>query len=67
MAFSFGLLLTFIGELVLALSLYFVHGKILQEKKLDKKVFMELYKEEILMLIAVILLILGFILQTFGI
>jgi hypothetical protein len=65
--FSIGITLSFIGEILLAISLYLVHGKILKEKKLDKKVFMELYKEEIIIIVSVILLISGYILQIMNI
>jgi hypothetical protein len=65
--FSIGVTLSFIGEILLAISLYLVHGKILKEKKLDKKVFMELYKEEIIIIVSVILLISGYILQIMNI
>ncbi|MEM4295711.1 MAG: hypothetical protein QXS91_02810 [Candidatus Anstonellales archaeon] len=67
MPFSIGLTFTFIGEFMLAVAIYLVHGKLLQEKRLDKKVFMELYKEEIITIIAILFLLSGYIMQIFDI
>ena len=67
MAFTWGLTIKTLGEVLLALSVFLVHGKIIAEHKIDKKVFMEMYREEVITIISVILIVAGYFLEVMGI
>ena len=67
MAFSWGLTLRVAGEVLLAISVFLVHGKIIAEHRIDKKVFMEMYREEVMTIISVILMVSGYFLEVMGI
>lgn len=64
MVLSFiGFTLDVIGKVLLGISVYLVHSRIMREKKIDKKVLKEMQKERSLVLIGLILIIIGYIIQ----
>lgn len=56
-----------IGTLLIAIIAYLVHHRIAKEKKIDKKVLEQMKKEQIIGIIGIILIIVGFILFLFDI
>ena len=67
MAFTWGLTIKTIGEVLLAISVFMVHGKMIAEHRIDKKVFMEMYREEVITIFSVILIVSGYFLEVMGI
>lgn len=58
-----GFTLDLIGKGLLALSVYFVHNRIVKEKKVDKIVLKEMRMERNLAFIGLILMIVGYLMQ----
>ena len=61
---TLGLTLTTIGEVLIGLTVLHVHHKILEEHKLDKKVFAGIRLEQWAGLLGVSLVILGYIIRV---
>ncbi len=57
--FSLGVL----GEILLGISVYLVHSRVIRERKIDKKVLKEMKRERSLALIAIALIIIGYLMQ----
>jgi hypothetical protein len=57
--FIIGFIIDIIGELILATSIIMVHGRVLEEKKIDKKVFRGIRREIKLGILAMIMIIIG--------
>lgn len=55
-----------IGEILLAYSVIAVHARIQDEHKVDGAVFREMYKEEIIAILSILLLSVGFAIRVFG-
>jgi len=58
-----GFTLTTLGEILIAITVLSVHGRVAKEHKIDSKVFLEIKKEKTIGVVGILLLILGFILQ----
>jgi len=58
-----GLTLTTVGEVLIGITVLLVHHKILEEHKLDKKVFAGIRVEQWAGLLGIILIIAGFIIR----
>ena len=67
MDFTWGATIKTLGEVLLAISVFLVHGKMIAEHRIDKKVFMEMYREEVITIISVILMVAGYFLEIMGI
>ncbi len=52
-----------IGKVLLALSVYFVHSRVVREKKIDKAVLKEMRMERNMALIGLILIVIGYLMQ----
>lgn len=52
-----------IGKVLLGVAVLLAHRRIMEEHKIDKKVLIELRREQILGVIGVILIIIGYFLQ----
>tara|TARA_Y100000310_G_C20546016_1_gene745600 strand:+ start:862 stop:1068 length:207 start_codon:yes stop_codon:yes gene_type:complete len=61
-----GLTLDTIGTLILAILVIAVHGKVLKEGKIDKKVIKEIGVEMRFGWFAIVLIGIGYLLQIFG-
>jgi uncharacterized membrane protein YidH (DUF202 family) len=63
--FSFlGLTLRTVGEIIIGLSIIRVHIRIMQEHKLDKKVYRSIRREKFWAVIGIILILVGYILEV---
>ncbi len=51
------------GKILIALSVFFVHNRVMKEKKIDKRVVMEMKKERNLAILGIILIAVGYLLQ----
>ena len=60
---AIGFAIKFVGEVLLALSVYVVHNRVAREMKIDKRVIVQINKEKYIALIALGLIILGFLLE----
>ncbi len=58
-----GFTLEVFGELLLGLSVFLVHGRIMQERKIDKAILQAIKKERNLALFAIVLIVIGYLLQ----
>ena len=58
-----GIILSFIGKVFVALSVIFVHKKITEEERIDGIVLMEMKKERSLAVAGLLLMAVGFILE----
>jgi uncharacterized membrane protein YidH (DUF202 family) len=59
-----GLTLQTIGELIIGLSIVRVHVRIMQEHKLDKKVYRSIKREKFWAIIGIVLIIIGYTLKV---
>ena len=59
-----GLTIKTIGEVIIGISIIRVHNKIMQEHKLDRKVYRSIRNEKFWGLIGVILIIAGYLLEV---
>lgn len=60
---TLGITLTTIGEVLIGVTVLYVHHKILEERKLDKKVFVGIRKEQWGGVLGVILILAGYIIR----
>lgn len=58
-----GFTLDVVGKILLAVSILLVHGRIKQEKKIDKHIIKEMEVEKIMVIIGIIFIIFGYLLQ----
>lgn len=58
-----GFTLDVIGKILLGLTVYLVHARVMREGKIDKVVTKEMQKEKWLAIFGIILIILGFLMQ----
>ncbi len=58
-----GLTLDSIGKVLLGVSVYLVHSKVIRERRIDKKVLGEMKRERNLVLIGIVLMIIGYLMQ----
>jgi uncharacterized membrane protein YidH (DUF202 family) len=58
-----GSFIELIGKLLLAMTVIMVHRKLIKEHQMDRKVATEIHHEEILTLVSVFFMILGFVLR----
>jgi uncharacterized membrane protein YidH (DUF202 family) len=59
-----GLTLRTLGEVIIGLSIIRVHIRIMQEHKLDKKVYRSIHKEKFWAVVGVALIIVGYFLEV---
>ncbi len=59
-----GLTLSFLGKVLLGVSVILVHGKITHEKRIDGIVLMEMRREQVLAIFGVIMMIVGYLLEV---
>jgi hypothetical protein len=59
-----GLTLGFLGKVLLAISVIMVHGKIVHEHKIDRAVIKEMRHERNLAIGAIVLVLLGYLLEV---
>jgi hypothetical protein len=59
-----GLTLRTIGEIIIGFSIIRVHIRIMQEHKLDKRVYRSIQKEKFWGLIGIILILIGYFLEV---
>ena len=60
---TLGFTIGFIGQILLALSVYIVHKRIGREKKIDKHIVKQIHKEKYLSIVALVLIVLGSLLE----
>ncbi len=60
---SIGFTLDLIGKTLIAISVFLVHNRVMQERKIDRKIIKEMKRERSLVLIGIILMIVGYLLQ----
>ena len=58
-----GFVLDVAGKVLLGISVYFVHSRVITEKKIDRVVIKEIKKERNLVIIGIILIVVGFFMQ----
>jgi len=58
-----GSTLDVIGKILIGVAVLFVHGHILKEHKIDKYVFKEMKREQFLVLLGIIFIILGYLIH----
>lgn len=58
-----GFTLDVIGKVLLGITVYFVHRRIVREGKIDKRVLKEMQKEKGFLLTGIILIIIGYLMQ----
>jgi len=58
-----GFVLDVAGKVLLGISVYFVHSRVITEKKIDRVVIKEIKKERKLAIIGIILIVVGFFMQ----
>lgn len=61
-----GMAISLIGKLVVIAGALIMHGKVVQEKKIDDLVIKEYKKEKKVIIIGAVLLIIGFIFEVIG-
>lgn len=54
------------GELLVAYTVLRVHHRVLHERKMDKKVFRAMRKEQVIGLIGALLILSGFLIEVFS-
>jgi len=54
------------GEILLAYTVIAVHGRIQSEHKVDDKVFKEMHREQLIGILSIFLLAVGFVLRVLG-
>jgi hypothetical protein len=59
-----GLTLEVIGEVLLGLSVYFVHKRVIKEHRIDNEVLKTMLHERTLSITAIILIIIGYFMQV---
>ena len=60
-----GITLGFAGKVLLAVSVLLVHNKITDEKRIDGIVLMEMRHEQIIAIIGLVLMVVGYLLEMF--
>ena len=60
---AFGFTVKVIGEILLAVSVYSVHNRVAKEKRIDQRIVKQIHKEKYLALIALALIIFGYLLE----
>lgn len=58
-----GFILDLIGKVLVAISVYLVHNRIMKEHRIDRRIIKEMKKERKLVIIGIILMIAGHLLQ----
>lgn len=61
--FNIGLTLDTLGKVILGITVLMVHWRILEERKIDIDVLRAMRREQILGILAILLIIIGYILQ----
>lgn len=61
--FNIGLTLDTIGKILLGLTVLMVHWHVLKEHRIDRDVLLSMKREQFLAVLAIILIIIGYILQ----
>lgn len=61
-----GMAISLIGKLIVIAGALIMHGKVVQEKKIDELVLQEYKKEKHVIIFGAILLIIGFLLEVWG-
>lgn len=59
-----GFILDMLGKVLLALSVFLVHNRVMKERRIDKRVIKGMRKERNLVIIGLILIVVGFLLQA---
>jgi len=60
---AFGFTIKVIGEMFLAISVYSVHNRVAKEGRIDKHIIKQIHKEKYLALVALALIIFGYLLE----
>lgn len=60
---TIGFTIQTIGEVLIAVAVLRMHGKLSKEHKIDKKVITTIHQEKIISYLAIALIVLGFVLQ----
>ena len=63
MYFDYGLTLQVLGEILIAFTLLRVHHRVLNEHKIDKRVFVEMKLEQKVGYLGVIFIVVGYLIQ----
>lgn len=63
---AIGFTFDFVGTVLLAVSLFRVHSRVMHEHKIDRKVIREIRKEQIMIIIGLALIVIGYVLQIQG-
>jgi len=58
-----GFTLQTLGEVLVALTVLFVHQRVIKEHKIDEKVFLDIKKERVIGTLGIIFIITGYFLQ----
>ena len=58
-----GFTIKFIGEILLAVSVYVVHNRVAKEKRIDKHIVKQIHKEKYITLVALVLIVVGYLLE----
>lgn len=58
-----GFILDVAGKVLLGISVYLVHSRVVKEKKINRVVIKEIKKERNLVIIGIILIVVGFFMQ----
>lgn len=61
-----GFTLDVIGKVLLGVSVYLVHSRVVREGKIDRAVLTEMKKEKTIALMGIILIIIGYVMQLPG-
>jgi len=54
-----------VGEVLIGISVYFVHRLVAKEKKIDRHILVGFHREKIFAIWGIFLIVLGYILQNF--
>ncbi len=60
---AFGLTFAVIGHVLIAMSVYFVHGRVMKEHKIDRHVLKEMKSERNFAITGLVFIIVGYIIQ----
>ena len=60
---AIGFTLDIIGKILIAISVFLVHNRVMKEKKIDKIAIKEMKRERNIVIIGIFLIILGYLMQ----
>lgn len=65
--YSMALILEFVGEILIAISVVRVHNRVLKDHKLDRPVFRSIRSEQHVVVVGIVFSLAGFVLQMISV